>query len=303
MHTVCGLNTDDRTVQMVMELDFKYKTGEVLNRVPSILASFDPKDQATPLSPLQQRIVSPDELAFPFVFTNGVELTIHRELHFFKKMASGDSIPSMYDEDGLESGDRSLSLLRDEKGTAVMWKCEKYYLTVKLQAWFNDGDLPFSKLCLFIKLATTGAPGCASLHLKCDRSDTVFRFPLELGNFEADERLTIDSSSVLLAKCYVNEVELNLAASYPRLYMCAWYNNDWHMHVFKYYFVPMTLTICLSMADFELTEFVSFAASLILSDIALLFTITKATTITGEGTYCTVATSLFLSVCPQLTLL
>ena len=52
--------------------------------------------------------------------------------------------------------------------------------------------------------------------------------------------------------------------------------------MFKYYLVPMALTICVTITTFSAADFVSFAATLILSDIALLFTLTASTKITRE---------------------
>jgi hypothetical protein len=217
---------EERTLQMIAEIDFKYQTGEVLPVVPTILDGFNPAatDQT------DSRDVSPSELGFPFVFTNAVELTIHRELHFFKKTAAGsdgsdDSVnpPSMYGGEGVEAGHRSLSdLLCDKDQTAIFWKCEKYFVTVKLSAWINDSDIPFANLGMFVKLGTNGAPGTESLHLSWDTADSICRFPTAIGHFDAVEIAeNLDGSGVKLGKYYVNEVKMELATSYPRLYICA----------------------------------------------------------------------------------
>ena len=44
----------------------------------------------------------------------------------------------------------------------------------------------------------------------------------------------------------------------------------------------MALTVCVTLGTYEVVDFVSFAATLILSDIALLFTLTTSTSITRE---------------------
>jgi len=255
---------------MLFELDFKYPVVETMACVPGLVEG---------VLDDQSRVLDARDMKFPFIITNALALQINKETHFFRRCPAKKQ-PSMYgDTDEVISSALTLADLRRSNGGgdgSVIWKCEKYVCVVSANCWLNDSDLPFSTLYLLLKIATNGMPGTEKLHLMNDTGDSVWRFPRELGDFKAPSGIEGEvHSAVKTAKVEVSEVKLGEhSTGYPRLYLSANYLYDWRMPVFKYYIVPLMLTITCLVKQYDTDTFVGLASTLILSDIALLFTIT-----------------------------
>jgi hypothetical protein len=248
MYSIVSIDAINRSAKMKIVVDHKYKVKDYLK-----VFSYTPNLES---------------IKIPWIVVNMVDSEIKCSNSMLKRTTlENPNIKntvgaSVYG--GYNSIDTSLTYHKVDDSIV---KCESCTMIIDVSYYTEERHAPFDTIHLFFKLATTGQPGTEYIDFIFDKEDSNFQGYNVIGG----------GYYPILDEPIINNVFIlydQLKIRYSRLYLILSYKHNWISDVVKYYIIPNTLMLLLVIVEIHSnTELISIASTLILADIALLFTI------------------------------
>lgn len=257
MYSIISVDTQNRTAKMKVVIDFKYKVREYLKhfnktkkyddiKIPWTVANLVDYEQITENNFLKKTSLEPFEL------NNKINSSVYGG---YSSITDDTSI-------NLSSISNNFTTIGDD-----LIKCESKTIIVDVSYYTEERHAPFDTIHIFFKLCTTGQPGTENIVFVYDSPDSNFQGYNVIGSgyYPIFKKPKISSITIKYDK-------LNI--QYSRLYFILSYQHNWIADVVKYYIIPTILMLLLVIVEIkDKQQQISIASTLVLADIALLFTI------------------------------
>jgi len=252
LYSILSIDKALRTVKINFVMDFKYNINDYVRNLGYTL----------PPDPCAQ------DFQIPWTIPNTISIERGIETHYFKQNCYGCSV--------YKQGDRIINGLIT--GSNVI-KCESYTMITESTYYTQEMHAPFDTIFIIVKIITTGQPGTEYMSILEDTDDSNFQGYRTIGG--SYKPLWNDiKDNVIVKKVSVKYDEIT-DVTYPRIYVILPFKHEWRSDVVKYYAIPCVMYMLLIFIKItEKNDLIGISSSLVLANIALLFTMEKASVIT-----------------------
>ena len=252
LYSILSIDKALRTVKINFVMDFKYNTNDYVRNLGYTL----PTTEACARN-----------FKIPWTIPNTVSIERMTESHYFKENFYGCSV--------YKQGDK---ILNGPITDSDVIKCESYTMITESTYYTQEMHAPFDTIFVILKIITTGQPGTEYISIMEDVHDTNFQGYRTIGG--SYKPLWNDIENNVIVKKVSVEYDEITNVTYPRIYVILPFKHEWKSDVVKYYAIPCVMFVLLIFTEISDHDLISISSSLVLANIALLFTMEKASVIT-----------------------